>query len=286
MHCNKKRLRQFAATAFVLSMLVASGRAQQANVGVPFGQTSTGFFEQSGVGFGFGGPNLFFRQDSFNLAIPQFGGFDPGAGATFGFGVPVGNGQASFNFAFGQGSRSSATVSAPSVTIPNGGFGGFSAGSWTPFVAGAVPVVGDAPGGMPFGATGSTSLLAERLSRLPHEAPSTVAPDGRSSQVWESANQSGDLFQQNLAKAIATSGGDTVASVAQIEQFRAQRQAAAEQSTQREIDRFVARGEAAIQAGKPHVARIYFQQAAQRAEGPLKAELIARIQALKNPPAK
>ena len=273
-----RRINQFARfSSFVILILAATAaHAQQDNIGVPFGQLNNGFFERSGVGFSFGGPNFFFRQNSFDLAIPQFGGYVPDAGATFGFGVPVGNGQASFNFAFGQGSQSSMSSSAVSTTVGNGGLGTFSAGSWTPFVVGAVPVVGAAP----FGPAGSPSLLAERLSRLPHEGQQASSSSGAAAESARKVDPSLDPFQQNLAAAQATASGTAGLSVARIEQLRTAQREAARQSAEAEIDRLVAKGEAALEAGKPRVARIYFKQAAGRAEGDLKQQLLKRIDGL------
>lgn len=252
----------FLFVALAVSLASPIALAQQANVG----------------------SNFFFEQNSFGLAIPPFGGFDPGAGAVFGFGTPLGNGQASFNTAFGQGAQSSITSSSPSVTLGNGGFGAFSAGSWTPFVVGAVPVVGDAPaaGGVPFGPAGSSSLLQERLSRIGSESPVMASPSSRSSEPPIKIDSTLDPFRRQLAVAHATSGGTPTSSVASIEQARVAQRKAAEQTTRSEIDGLVSRGAAAVKAGKPKVARIYFQQAARLAEGPLKEQLLQQVRALGN----
>jgi hypothetical protein len=245
--------------------------AQQANVGVPFGQANHSFFEQSGVGFGLRGPGFFFQQNSFGQALPQFGGFDPAAGANLGFAVGNGQNQGFFNFSFGQGSRSSMVSQSPSVTLGNGGFGGFSAGSWTPFVAGAIPVVGDAPiGGVPFGPAGSGSVLEERLSRI-HAEPRTV------SAPMPAINE---VDPQPPIATDASAGGVTSLSVAQIQESRAAHRNAEQRARQAEVESLVARAESALADGKPRVARIYFQQAARRAEGSRQAHLNERVKAL------
>lgn len=274
------RILRFALIAAIAVLCSSTARSQQANIGVPFGQLNNGFFEQSAVGFSFNGPNFFFRQNSFDLAIPQFGGYTPDAGATFGFGVPLGNGQASFNFAFGQGAQSSMNSTAVSTTIGNGGFGGFSAGGWTPFVVGAVPVVGGAPvaGGGPIGPAGSSSLLAERLSRLPHEGQS-AKPSAGGPEPAPKVDPSLDPFQRQLAVANAT-GGTSAVSVARIEEMRNSQRAAQQQSAAAEIDRLIAKADSARQTGKSNVARIYLQQAAAKASGDRKSRLLKQIEAL------
>lgn len=252
--------------------------AQQATVGAPFGQANHSFFEQSGVGFDIRGPGFFFRQNSLGQALPPFGGVAPAAGASLGFAAGHGSTQGSFNFAFGQGSRSSLTTQSPSVTISNGETGTFSAGSWTPFVIGAIPVVGNAPGiGVPFGPAGSSSVLDERLRRIQAEseaastAPTTTAPS-------VAVKPALDLFQaEPTAKTISCTA---IPSVATIRQSRAAQHVAESEARQQEISALVAAGESALAANKPGVARIYFRQAARRAKGEQQAALNERIRQL------
>ena len=90
-------------------------------------------------------PQFFFRQGSFDLGIPQFGGYDPSADATLGFHLRHRKWNADFNFAFGQGSRRTHVSQTPSVTIMNGQQGYVSDTSQSPFVVGLIPVVGDYP---------------------------------------------------------------------------------------------------------------------------------------------
>jgi hypothetical protein len=93
-------------------------------------------FNWGGVHFSFGGPNM---------AIPQFGGFDPSAGITGGWATQSGNFNGFFNFAAGQGYRQSFVSQVPSVTLMNGQTGYISDTSISPFVMGFVPVVGGYP---------------------------------------------------------------------------------------------------------------------------------------------
>jgi hypothetical protein len=86
--------------------------------------------------------------------------------------------------------------------------------------------------------------------------------------------------QQQPATAKTSGGGVTALSVAQIHEARAARRDAEQQARQDELESLIAQGETALSAGKPRVARIYFQQAARRAEGSQRASLNARVKAL------
>ena len=111
---------------------------QTAVVSTPSSNVSSSFYERTGVGFDVSFPNGFFN---FNQgAMPPFGGHDPNADATLAFKV----GNASFNFAFGQGSNQTISSATPTVIVPNGGTGFVSDVSLQPFVTGYIPVVGGA----------------------------------------------------------------------------------------------------------------------------------------------
>ena len=47
-----------------------------------------------------------------------------------------------------------------------------------------------------------------------------------------------------------------------------------------EAEKWFERGQGAEAAGKPNVARVYYQMAARRATGPLKAQIAARLDAM------
>jgi general secretion pathway protein D len=82
------------------------------------------------------------RQDSFQLAVPQFGGFDPAAGIEMGFAI-MSDLEAFFLINAAQGDRRTNVLQAPKVTLFNGQFASVNDTSQTPFVVGVVPVVGD-----------------------------------------------------------------------------------------------------------------------------------------------
>ncbi len=130
---------------------VGSGlSAQQIQVSGPLSSAGSSFHENFGVnfGFGFGGggmsrqaPGVTFSQN--NAVRPAFGGFDPNSGARFGFSNRNGDGGGfSLGFNFSEGNSRILNSVSPSITIPNGGFGSLTAGRFSPFVTGVIPVVG------------------------------------------------------------------------------------------------------------------------------------------------
>ena len=83
-----------------------------------------------------------FSQNSFALAVPQFGGFDASAGASLGFAI-LSDLEAFFFINAAQGDRRSNVLQAPKVTLFNGQMAYVSDTSQSPFVISVIPVVGD-----------------------------------------------------------------------------------------------------------------------------------------------
>jgi general secretion pathway protein D len=83
-----------------------------------------------------------FQQGSFPLSTPQFGGFQPGSGATLGFAI-LSDLEAFFVIEAAQGDRRSNVLQAPKVTLFNGQQAIVSDTSQSPFVISVIPVVGD-----------------------------------------------------------------------------------------------------------------------------------------------
>ncbi len=83
-----------------------------------------------------------FQQNSFTLAVPQFGGFQPGAGAQMGFAI-LSSLETYFFIEASQGDRRSNVLQAPKVTLFNGQQAIVSDTSQSPFVVSVIPVVGD-----------------------------------------------------------------------------------------------------------------------------------------------
>jgi general secretion pathway protein D len=83
-----------------------------------------------------------FRQNSYGLAQPQFGGFDATMGATLGFAI-LSDIETFFFIQAVQGDKRSNVLQAPKVTLFNGQNAYVSDTSQTPFVISVIPVVGD-----------------------------------------------------------------------------------------------------------------------------------------------
>ena len=119
------------------------------NGGVPRDTQDRNLTRSQAVSVGLAAPNVFssdldvpFRQDSFTLAVPQFGGFDPSAGASFGFAI-LSEVESYFFLNAAQGDRRSNVLQAPKVTLFNGQQATVSDTSQSPFVISVIPVVGD-----------------------------------------------------------------------------------------------------------------------------------------------
>ncbi len=83
-----------------------------------------------------------FTQNSFGLAVPQFGGFTPESGMQMGFAI-LSEIEAFFFINAAQGDRRSNVLQAPKVTLFNGQMAMVSDQSNSPFVISVIPVVGD-----------------------------------------------------------------------------------------------------------------------------------------------
>ncbi|MEN6451232.1 MAG: hypothetical protein ABFC96_12135 [Thermoguttaceae bacterium] len=83
-----------------------------------------------------------FTQNSYALAVPQFGGFDATAGASLGFAI-LSDIEAYFFINAAQGDKRSNVLQAPKVTLFNGQQAMVSDTSQSPFVISVIPVVGD-----------------------------------------------------------------------------------------------------------------------------------------------
>ena len=83
-----------------------------------------------------------FTQNSFGLAVPQFGQFDGSAGIQTGFAI-LSDIEAFFFINAAQSDKRSNVLQAPKVTLFNGQYASISDQSTTPFVMSVIPVVGD-----------------------------------------------------------------------------------------------------------------------------------------------
>ena len=83
-----------------------------------------------------------FRQGSFDVALPTFGGFNPTQAATFGFAI-LSDIEAYFLINAAQGDSRTNVLNAPKVTLFNGQQAFVSDTSQSPFVISVIPVVGE-----------------------------------------------------------------------------------------------------------------------------------------------
>lgn len=290
--------------------------AQQVNIKTPFVTTNDDFFERIGTNFGFnlrgGDPNgsgsrivgldpfgnatpngdIQFRQNSFGSAIPPFGGYDPGADATIGFGRLGDNADFFLGLAASQGSSRNIVSQTPSVTIPNGGQGTIIDTTQTPFVTGVVPVVGRNGalyGVPPIGIAYTQALnsrpsgpspLMQAVQQYNEKVARGEAPP-LGSQSYQrrtlSAQERGELRVSTSSHSTAEHGD---LSVAELKRQHAAQQAAESQAKNAELAALIERARGAEAAGKFGAAKIYYRQAATRAEGELRQQLIERLQQL------
>jgi general secretion pathway protein D len=83
-----------------------------------------------------------FRQDSFAISTPPFGGFDANSAARLGFAI-LSDIEAYFLIEAAQGDRRSNVLNAPKVTLFNGQQAFVADATQQPFVVGVIPVVGE-----------------------------------------------------------------------------------------------------------------------------------------------
>lgn len=292
--------------AAVACLCVQTGWGQQVQVTTPFHSLNDSFYENFGIGLApvnRMGPRggWYFSGLPANSTPPQFGGYDPSADAAFGFQI----GRFGLNALAGQGSNRSHVMEAPTVVLPNGGSGGIFSGSQRPFVMGVIPIVGNAPMAPLIPITApmtSSSPLAERLERMRQAeeqaaaqaaeaagrgdaemaAAVPVPPVGPSEDDAPLVIRGGRVLEPETARSDgATAPAASTArvgdlSLQEIQQQQAQRDAAVQYEVLVLVEK--ARGKEA--EGKPGLAKIYYQQAASRADGQLKREIEAKITAL------
>lgn len=247
-----------------LLLVAPASHAQQVNVGTPFHNVGHSFYENIGTSWGLRGPGWFFNFGGGGGVAPPFGGFDPNGGANFGVGFGGGNTSGFFNMNVGQGANSTLVSQTPSVTIPNGGNGYFIDGTFRPFVTSITPVVGMPDNSDP-------SPLRERLRRLKSGEVQAPSPgeDEANNQPAAHAGGGGAGGRGSSAERGALS----------VAALKAQA-AAAQQTEDTELAALLEKAKGAEAAGKPSVARIYYQMAARRATGDQQREILTRLEAL------
>ena len=241
-------------SGFVVGIAPEPAAGQYVNNGTPYNVVTDGFYEHFGISWGFNGRGFSFNNGGGALP-PQFGGYDPNADARLGFGGP----NFSMLFTAGQGSRRSMTSSTPMITMPNGGFGSIADTIQRPFVTGIIPVVGQAP-----------ISPHDRVGRF--RAGETPPPAPPKSEEPSSSGDGGGAAADSTANR-----GDL--SVSDIRRQQAEEDAA----KRAEVEALIEQGRGFEERGKPGVARIYYQQAANRATGELQKSLREKVQSLSIP---
>ncbi len=306
----------FVLIAAVAGLCLSAGpaQAQQVTVGTPFHSGGDSFFERTGVNWGMNWNNGFFRFGAPNMGAPQFGGYDPNAGIQGGFAWQRDNMNGFFNFAAGQGFRQNLVSQTPSVTLTNGQPGFISDTSQSPFVISQIPVVGGWPM-VPNYAMGSPypgvyypgpSMMApsmgspgqgnHRVQALRQQmAAAKQAADNAAAQMPEPAllppaqeprRAGGGLnlvappaaasAGGPLAAAQSSSAGQAVPSVAEARRLHQEEQS----KSNREAEALCIRAQTAVDGGKPNVAKVYYRMALQRATGPMRTLIQARLDVL------
>jgi hypothetical protein len=264
-----------AALGLVASALAfpSAAQAQYSSVTGPLNNVGSSYYEQIGLGFGGNiGNHAFFNNGGAGGAWPGFGGGAPGGGANFGWGIQGSGVNLNFGLHADSGSDRSISSVSPSVTIPNGGTGGFFSGSQRPFVTGLVPVVGSfSPGvGYTMAPPRTTSPLVERLVRLQDE----IAVAARNKRPG-SATSEDDAPSAPLRPASSAEHGDLSLSAIRAQQANVVDAEAAELAGHLEAARL------REEAGEYGQALIDYGRAAARAEGPLREELRIKMRELR-----
>jgi hypothetical protein len=271
-------------TRFLLPLLLPamiglsnhSAMAQQVTVSTPYNSLSDSFFERTGVSWGgrIGGVDFSIGGGT-NVAMPQFGGFQPNAGLNMGFGGPRGF----MNLGMSQGSRRSFVSQTPSVTMMNGMSASIHDTSNSPFVVGHVPVVGGFPGigyfhpirPLPYYSNSSMPIsdariqaVKEAMAQGSHRAE-RAAPDAARPRVVGSE-----------VPAEPSSATRAAPSVAEARRLHEQEQTV----NDGEAMVWFERGKTAEAGGKLKAAKLFYRMADRRATGQLHKTIQARLASL------
>ena len=269
---------RLVTTLITLGICGSPVAAQQVTIGSPNVNVSNNFFENFGIGFNGNVGGLQFNQGLGGVQ-PQFGGFDPAAGANGGIGIGGGGFNGNLNFSLAQGSNTSLTSTTPMVTTMNGQPGMISDQVQIPFVLGVTPIVNGRPRVPRFGyqflpqqmsPTESVSPVVERYRRLQQ---SGGVPSSRAKKPQAEQLEPQDDFQQRLVDAQHSTAGQGALSVREI---RKQQSAAVAAEDAQALEDF-RRGEQAEKEGKVGAAKIFYRMAYRRAAGELKQRAAQRL---------
>jgi hypothetical protein len=251
-----------------LHSTVCSGQ-QQVTVTVPRVGVQDSFYENFGVGWGgrWSGPggHGFFNWGPGGVRPPFAPGFSPSGGFGFGIGGFGRGGSGWLGFSGASGSSRSIAMDSVSLTVPNGGVGMIQDVTVRPFVTGLEPVVGQY----------ATSPVAERLTRASAgENPTSTTP----ATAGDSNNGSRSGSPQRRMAASSAEQGDI--SVNEIRKQKETSRDAEQQKQEQELNQLIADAKDAERNGRFGAARVRYRQAAARADGNAKQELLRRLRAL------
>ncbi len=296
--------------AVALLLCVAAVSAQQATVGTPFHSLNNSYFENTGVSWSLQGQGWNASFGAPGLAQPQFGGFNAGAGLSFGFGILNQGVTGKFNFNFSSGNTASNVSSTPMVTLQNGGTGYFSDTTQSPFVISDIPIVGN-----PAVADALQRARAQRAA-MDDDDDQAIGPSAAQAAVRAQAGQGPPRAQagarpraqgagpaaavarpqhdvllagrpdaaaalqtaSRVARATQSSAGQPVPSVAEARRlYEAQQHG---ETADGQLAEYLARAQNAENLGKPAVARQYYRLALRHASAAQRDEIQSRLEAL------
>ncbi len=287
---------------FLATYMNDAAAQQQVTVSSPHTAVSDSFFEHTGTSWGAQGKNWFFQfgpQGNPHGAAPQFGGYDPSAGANVGFGFNGGGVGGGFLGNFSQGSRRSFTSVTPSVTMQNGGTGMIMDTSVSPFVMGYVPIVGGFPivapplqpmippaAYIPPGPASGHPGVLQALQNVP-DGPLLSEPRVVAAHVPQRAND--DLIlvgpgpassgHGRLDASRGSTAGRPAMGVAEARRIRAAETAQQDTKAQQLLER----GRLAQADGKLSLARTYYRMAVNSASPGLRQQALDQLASLPSP---
>jgi hypothetical protein len=262
--------------------------SQQIPLGTPFNTLGNGYYERYVVTWGVNGRGGFASFGHPYQSIPSYGypGATAGVQAGWAFGNP--NFKGKINFSAAQGAWTAYQSQTPMLTLANGYPGAFSAMTYRPFVTGYYPYVAGyqqpyMTGYLPYGTV---------MQGIPLEAPENTPPLDRVNVMrrWLEARQQEktanadepvdrDPGEAMLPRRPNSEPARTPAPARSLaEKSSAERPAMSlteakrlhEQekiADEKEIADLLSQAEEAERAGKPAVAKIYYQMIVRRADG-------------------
>ncbi len=288
------RRRHTILVAGVLLTLASSvvADAQQATIGNRFHTLSDSFFEQNSISWSGNYRGISFAFGNGLGAAPAFGSPNTASGLGVNFGIAGKNGQINFALNFAQGDKRADVTQAPEVTVMNGQTGYFSDTSQTPFVVGAIPVVGgfpvapqmQPPGLSPDQVDPRVQALLDAQAQAKADAQGGAVPAQPAKPKHAAAApapmDAADAAGRRLDAAQASTAGRPAVSVAEARRLHDQEQAVDDG----QMAALMVRAQALEEDGQSNVAKIYYQRIAKHATGELQRQARTRLYELQGKP--